>query len=98
MKRTIVALLCLALGCGDGGRNDAWVAEVDGVRIPAAELRRLVEQRRTTKTGETLVINSWDVDGGIEIRNGAGARIEYDGELGTPHRVYYRGGKRVSPR
>jgi hypothetical protein len=45
MKRTIVALLCLALGCGDGGRNDAWVAEVDGVRIPAAELRRLVEQR-----------------------------------------------------
>lgn len=59
---------------------------------------RLIEQRRTTKAGETLVINSWDTDGGIEIRNGAGTRIEYDGELGTPHRVYYRGGKRVSPR
>lgn len=59
---------------------------------------RLIEQRRATPSGETLVINSWDADGGFEIRNGAGTRIEYDGELGTPHRVYYRGGKRVSPR
>ncbi len=45
MKRTALALLCLALGCGRGTSDDAWVADVDGVKIPASELRQLVDHR-----------------------------------------------------
>lgn len=45
MKRTFVLLTSVMIACGGGGSDDAWVAEVDGVRIPAAELRRLVEGR-----------------------------------------------------
>ena len=45
MKRTAITFFCLAFACGRGGSDDAWVADVDGVKIPAAELRRLVEQR-----------------------------------------------------
>lgn len=67
-------------------------------RYEAFSEGRLLEQHRTTKTGDVVLVNSWATDGGLEIRNGVGSRIEYDGELGTPHRVYYRGGKRVSPR
>jgi len=45
MKRTILLLGSLVLACGPAASNDAWVADVDGVKIPAAELRRLVDQR-----------------------------------------------------
>jgi len=45
MKRSVLLLLGLTLACGRGGSDDAWCADVDGVRIPAAELRRLVDQR-----------------------------------------------------
>ncbi len=45
MKRAVIAFLCLALACGRGESDDAWVADVDGVRIGASELARLVDQR-----------------------------------------------------
>ncbi len=45
MKRIVVVLASLALACGGRGTDDTWVADVDGVRIPATELRHLVEQR-----------------------------------------------------
>ena len=45
MKRAALALFCLALACGRGSSDDAWVADVDGVKIPASELRQLVDQR-----------------------------------------------------
>jgi len=45
MKRTVLALLLVALACGRGESDDAWVADVDGVRIAASELKRLVDQR-----------------------------------------------------
>lgn len=47
MKR--LAALCLGLvvlaGCGSGSDDDSWAAQVDGVAIPAADLRRLVDER-----------------------------------------------------
>jgi len=45
MRREAILLFCLVLACGRGGSDDAWVADVDGVKIPAAELRRLVDER-----------------------------------------------------
>ena len=45
MKRAAIAIFCLALACGRGASDDAWVADVDGVRISAAELKRIVDQR-----------------------------------------------------
>ncbi|MEX2205383.1 MAG: peptidyl-prolyl cis-trans isomerase [Myxococcota bacterium] len=45
MKRRLVMAVCLALGCGGGDSGDAWVAEVDGVRIAGSELKRVVDQR-----------------------------------------------------
>ena len=38
------ALLALA-GCGGGSDDDSWAAKVDGVAIPATDLRRLVDER-----------------------------------------------------
>jgi parvulin-like peptidyl-prolyl isomerase len=35
----------LALACGSRSSDEGWAAEVDGVRIPASELRRQVDQR-----------------------------------------------------
>jgi hypothetical protein len=32
-------------GCGSGSDDDSWAAQVDGVAIPAADLRRLVDER-----------------------------------------------------
>ena len=34
----------LAVGCGSRSGDDGWAAEVDGVKIPSAELRRLVDE------------------------------------------------------
>jgi len=45
MKRAAIAVLCFALACGRGESDDAWVADVDGVRIAASELARVVDQR-----------------------------------------------------
>lgn len=45
MRPRFVALLGLALACGGGSSDSAWVADVDGVKVPAAELRRLIDQR-----------------------------------------------------
>ena len=45
MKQVALVLCCLLLACGRGASDAAWVADVDGVKIPAAELRRLVDQR-----------------------------------------------------
>ena len=33
MKRSVVALAALLLACGGGESGDAWVADVDGVRV-----------------------------------------------------------------
>ena len=45
--KTIAALLValLAVGCGSRAGDDSWAAEVDGAPVPAAELRRLVDER-----------------------------------------------------
>jgi parvulin-like peptidyl-prolyl isomerase len=40
----ILGLAVLA-GCGSGSDDDSWAAQVDGVAIPAADLRRLVDER-----------------------------------------------------
>jgi peptidyl-prolyl cis-trans isomerase C len=40
----ILGLVALA-GCGGGSDDDSWAAQVDGVAIPAADLRRLVDER-----------------------------------------------------
>jgi parvulin-like peptidyl-prolyl isomerase len=45
MRPWLVALLLLGLACGRGSSDSAWVADVDGVKVPAAELRQLVDQR-----------------------------------------------------
>ncbi|HTO71780.1 MAG TPA: peptidyl-prolyl cis-trans isomerase [Myxococcota bacterium] len=49
MTRSIAAAaLCAALalsGCGRRGQDASWAAEVDGVRVPAADLERQVDQR-----------------------------------------------------
>ncbi len=45
MKRALFAVVCLALACGRGESDDDWVADVDGVRIAASELKRIVDQR-----------------------------------------------------
>jgi parvulin-like peptidyl-prolyl isomerase len=45
MKRTLLALVLAVLACGRGDSDEAWVAEVDGVRIAGSELERLVNQR-----------------------------------------------------
>ncbi len=45
MKRSVVALSALLLACGGGESGDAWVADVDGVRIAGSELARVVDQR-----------------------------------------------------
>lgn len=45
MKRGMIALACLALACSRGDSDDAWVADVDGVRIAGSELKRIVDQR-----------------------------------------------------
>jgi len=45
MKRLLLAALSIALACGRGESDDAWVADVDGVRIAASELQRIVDQR-----------------------------------------------------
>ena len=37
--------LVVLAGCGSGSDDDSWAAQVDGVAIPAADLRRLVEER-----------------------------------------------------
>jgi parvulin-like peptidyl-prolyl isomerase len=45
MKRMWMFAIALALACGGGSADDAWVAEVDGVQVPSAELRRMVDER-----------------------------------------------------
>ncbi len=47
MKRLAALLFGLVVlaGCGGGSDDDSWAAQVDGVAIPAADLRRLVEER-----------------------------------------------------
>ncbi|MFI5314303.1 MAG: peptidyl-prolyl cis-trans isomerase [Myxococcota bacterium] len=46
MKSAVALLIALlAAGCGSRSDSDAWAAEVDGVQVPAAELRRQVDQR-----------------------------------------------------
>jgi parvulin-like peptidyl-prolyl isomerase len=45
MRPWFVALLGLALACGGGSSDSDWVADVDGAKVPAAELRRLIDQR-----------------------------------------------------
>ncbi len=45
MKRSVLAVFLIALACGSGDSDQAWVAEVDGVRIAGSELARLVNQR-----------------------------------------------------
>ena len=42
-----IGLLALAMlaGCGSGSDDDSWAAQVDGVAIPAGDLRRLVDER-----------------------------------------------------
>jgi parvulin-like peptidyl-prolyl isomerase len=45
MRALSVALLGLALACGGGSSDSDWVADVDGVKVPAADLRRLIDQR-----------------------------------------------------
>lgn len=45
MKRTVLPLLVFLFACGPGGSDDSWVADVDGAKIPGAELRRIVDQR-----------------------------------------------------
>jgi len=45
MRPLFVVLLGLALACGGGSSDSAWVADVDGVKVPAAELRRLIDRR-----------------------------------------------------
>jgi peptidyl-prolyl cis-trans isomerase C len=48
MRIAIAACLALSLavpGCGSRGDDSTWAAEVDGVRVPAADLARLVDQR-----------------------------------------------------
>jgi parvulin-like peptidyl-prolyl isomerase len=45
--KTLTVLLgaALALACGSRSGDDGWAAQVDGVKIPAAELRALVDER-----------------------------------------------------
>jgi peptidyl-prolyl cis-trans isomerase C len=45
--KILVALLAGALlvGCGSRSNDDGWAAEVDGQKIPAADLRREVDER-----------------------------------------------------
>lgn len=47
MKRLAALFFGLVVlaGCGGGSDDDSWAAQVDGVAIPAADLRRLVEER-----------------------------------------------------
>jgi parvulin-like peptidyl-prolyl isomerase len=45
MKRTALVLLSLTLACDRGAPDAAWVADVDGVKIPVSELRQAVDQR-----------------------------------------------------
>jgi parvulin-like peptidyl-prolyl isomerase len=45
MRRLWILGIATALACGGGSADDAWVAEVDGVQVPSAELRRLVDER-----------------------------------------------------
>jgi parvulin-like peptidyl-prolyl isomerase len=47
VKRFAALILGLGLlaGCGGGSDDDSWAAQVDGVAIPAADLRRLVDER-----------------------------------------------------
>jgi len=46
MKTLCVCLAAvLALACGSRSGDDGWAAEVDGVQVPASELRRLVDER-----------------------------------------------------
>lgn len=37
--------LSLVLACGSGSSDDGWVAQVDGVNVPTATLRKLVDER-----------------------------------------------------
>jgi parvulin-like peptidyl-prolyl isomerase len=45
MRRLLVLSIALVLACGGGSSDDGWVAEVDGVKVPSAHLRRLVDER-----------------------------------------------------
>lgn len=45
MKRILILTAVLALACGSGSSDDGWVAEVDGVKVPSAALRHLVDER-----------------------------------------------------
>ena len=45
MKRIGLCSWRCVLGCNPGGSDDSWVADVDGAKVPGAELRRLVDQR-----------------------------------------------------
>jgi parvulin-like peptidyl-prolyl isomerase len=42
---TVLLAAALALACGSRSGDDGWAAQVDGVKIPAAELRALVDAR-----------------------------------------------------
>jgi len=42
---TVLLAAALALACGSRSGDDGWAAQVDGVKIPAAELRALVDER-----------------------------------------------------
>jgi parvulin-like peptidyl-prolyl isomerase len=46
MTRSVLVLaIAVLLGCGGGSSDDGWVAEVDGVKVPSATLRRMVDDR-----------------------------------------------------
>jgi hypothetical protein len=45
LTAALAALLLFAAGCGSGSDDDSWAAKVDGVAIPATELRWRVDER-----------------------------------------------------
>jgi len=46
MTRSVLVLaIAVLLACGGGSSDDGWVAEVDGVKVPSATLRRMVDDR-----------------------------------------------------
>ncbi len=50
MKPLAILLAALVLGCGSRAGDDGWAAEVDGVKIPSSELRRLVDEQMEDNT------------------------------------------------
>ena len=63
--------------------------------MTGTRLETFANGRRLEEREGSLLLNAWGPDGGLEILDGAGTRMEFDGELGTQHRVRYSGGKVV---